>query len=92
VFDDLLIRDRTMMRSPKLWPCHPFLPLVRRRADGGLDLGVMVDAAVWSLSPRPCVVHANLLLMPSDREELLDLRIDEFPSLDALLDAGWRVD
>jgi len=92
MFNDFHTRDRLMMRSPRLWPCHPFLPLIRKRPDGGLDLGVMVDASFWQPRPNPCVVRANLLLMPTDHEELLALPIDEFPSLEALLDAGWRVD
>lgn len=89
-----LVRHQLMMAMPRLWPCHPFLPLVRQRDDGGLDLGILVDAG-WTPAfpfPQTTVVRANLLLLPESEDAFLALEREVFPTLAAVLDAGWRVD
>ena len=37
-------RDMLFFANPHLWPCWPFLAVVRRHQDDGQELGVMYDA------------------------------------------------
>ena len=87
---DPLQKHRAMMANPQHWPCYPVLPLNRRRRDGGLDLGVLIDG-VDSLS-EATVVRANLLCFPMTLTRLLEVSKEAFGSLDEVLAAGWRVD
>ena len=84
---------KSMMAHPWRWPCRPLLPLVRRRPDGGLDLGVLVEG-LTSQEPRlgTTVFCTNLLCFPMSEEQWQSLPKEAFDSLDDVLAAGWRVD
>ena len=41
-------RDLLYFRHPRLWQTWPFLPVVRRQADGELECGVLYDC--WTVA------------------------------------------
>lgn len=87
-------RERTILflSMPALWPCWPFLPLVRR-ANGFEELGVVFDASSAGLTGySSMVVLTNLFLLPPDLNDFLALPKEVFDSADELADAQWRVD
>ena len=67
------------------WPNWPLLPM-KKWEDGKLEVGLLLDGL---LPVRPIIYKANLYAQPS---EVLAAETIEFPSWEALLDAGWRVD
>lgn len=82
-----------MMRHPERWPQSLVLPLRHRtRTDGdghGL-LGFMFeDYAKREAAPK---VYVGLIFFRSMGLRLRDLPVEEFPSLEAVIAAGWRVD
>ena len=79
-----------MIATPRSWPVFPVLPLAR--SDRGLDLGVLVCCVCQDRQQVLTVIRANVLLLPPSVEELRKLPSEQFSSIDALLDAGWRVD
>jgi hypothetical protein len=87
-------RDLRFLGDPTLWAWWPFLPLVRRRPDGGTDLGVLFDAeAVCDRSGYRCTVFlSNLVLLPRQLDQLLALPKEVFDTFEELVAAGWRVD
>jgi hypothetical protein len=87
-------RARTLLflTTPPLWPCWPFLPMVRR-TNGTEERGVVFDARAAGLGGwSATVVKTNLFLLPSTLEEFLTLPREVFDSADELADARWRVD
>ena len=91
-----LFRERclAMMANPRLWPCYPILPLIRDQPSGFRDLGLMTNASIPGarFNVSNAVFLANMLFMPLNPKEFLELPREEYPNLDAILDAGWRVD
>lgn len=87
-------RDRTVLflTNPALWPCWPFLPLVRRTARGE-ELGVVFDAR--SVCGRTgfsaCVFFCNVFALPPTLDQFFTLPREAFDSVDELFDRGWRV-
>ena len=86
-------RDVLVFATPALWPCWPFLPVVRRTA-GVEELGLMYDvrhvtgrtgysAAVW---------FCNVFELPPTEAEFLSLPREVFDSCEDVAAAGWRVD
>ena len=87
-------RDRTVLFlcTPALWPCWPFLPVVRRTA-AGEELGVVFDARTAQLTGRHATVYrCNLFLLPPTLDAFLALPREAFDSAEELADGGWRVD
>jgi len=37
------VRNLLFLSTPRLWPVHPFLPLIRRKEGGEEDCGVLYD-------------------------------------------------
>ena len=87
-------RSVVFMATPALWPLWPLLPLVRRRPDGGQDLGVLFDAlhACGLPGHSATVFITNLLDVPRRLADLLALPREVFDSPDEVAAAGWRVD
>ncbi len=88
-------RDRTVLflTAPALWPCWPFLPVVRRTG-GREELGVVFDArSVCGLTGfSACVFFCNVFTLPPTIDEFFALPREAFDSADELFDGGWRVD
>ena len=89
-----LARHLLIASTPCLWPQWPVLPVVRRPAGGGEDLGVMFDArgACGLTGYSAAVFLGNLFLLPATVQELLAGPREVFDSRDDLVAAGWRVD
>lgn len=78
-------RDREIMGHPIDWPMRPILPLKRYRVAGeGVDQGVLVEG----MGPKVFrVVWNEALFRGVDNCE-----IDEYASLNLLLQDDWLVD
>ena len=92
-----LQRQLAMMQSPEEWPLYPYLPLTRETPTGGLpELGVLYDAkggrSLEGLQTTVFLVNVTDIggSIASEREFLAQARL-AYPSFEAILDAGWRV-
>jgi hypothetical protein len=87
-------RDLLYFRHPRLWQTWPFLPVVRRQADGELECGVLYDW--WTVARRSgysaTIFLTNLFLIPSTEDAFLALPKEVFDSAEEIAAAGWRVD
>jgi hypothetical protein len=88
-------RDRTVLflTTPALWPCWPFLPLVRR-TNGREELGVVFDArsVCGETGFSACVFLTNVFALPSTLDAFFSLPREMYDTADELFDNGWRVD
>ena len=87
-------RDRTVLylTNPALWPCWPFLPVVRR-SNGREELGVVFDSRSAGLTGLSATVHlTNLFSLPATLNEFLALPHETFDGVEELVQAGWLVD
>jgi hypothetical protein len=87
------VRHRLVLTHPELWPYWPFLPLVRRDAEGQ-TLGVLFDArGVCGLTGYSATVYLTCLFtLPSTLEAFLALPREVFDTTDELVERGWRID
>jgi hypothetical protein len=87
-------RDLLFMSTPKLWPTWPYLAVVRYKADGDMDCGVMYDARGVSgkTGYSATVIISNIFFLPPTEDELLALPKETFDTVEELTAAGWRVD
>ena len=87
-------RDLFFFTHPEHWPTWPFLPVVRRHADGELECGLLYDALHASDRPgySATVLLGNIFLLPETEAELLTLPKEIFDTPDEMAEAGWRVD
>jgi len=87
-------RDLFFFANSENWPTWPFLPVVRRNADGTMDYGVLYDALHVSGSTgySSTVLLTNFFLMPETEAELLALPKEVFDTPEEMAEAGWRVD
>jgi hypothetical protein len=87
-------RDLHFFQTPRLWTTWPFLPVVRRRADGETECGVLYDC--WTVARRggfsATVFICNIFLLPRKEEEFLALPRETFDTPEEIAAAGWRVD
>ncbi len=68
------------------YPHWPLLPVKRYPPDGGWDHAVVL----W---PYTTIVwHVQLFQVPKTIDELKKLTKTEYPSIEAMLEAGWVVD
>ena len=88
-------RDRTVLylTNPALWPCWPFLPVVRR-TDPGEERGVVFEArpVCGKTGFSACVFLTNVFALPPALDQFFALPREAFDSADELFDCGWRVD
>lgn len=86
--------DLEMMRNANRWPCWPLLPLrhaTRREPDGSMHLlGFMCEenGMTGQAAPR---VYVGSIYFQSEGKKLEDLPVEDYPYLDAVVRAGWRV-
>src|SRR4051812_1553779 len=87
-------RDLLFLARPRLWVAWPFLPSVRRRADGSKQLGVMYDARGVSdtFGYSATVFLTNLFTVPRAEAKIFALPKCAYDTPEEMLDAGWRVD
>lgn len=90
---DDLARQRHYLTNPALWPCWPFLPLVRR-SERGQELGVLFDArgSCGLTGYSATVILCNLFTLPPTLAELLASPREVFDTVEELLDNRWRID
>ncbi|MDB5313931.1 MAG: hypothetical protein JWO38_8133 [Gemmataceae bacterium] len=86
-------RHLLFLSTPALWPCWPFLPVVRRTA-GGEDLGLLFDApgAAGLTGYRATVFRTSLFTRPARLDQFLALPQEVFDTAAEVFAAGWRVD
>ena len=88
------IRNLLFLSTPRLWPVHPFLPLIRRKEGGEEDCGVLYD--LFGLKGvtgyGATVILCNIWLLPPTEPELLAMPREVYDSAEEVYDAGWRVD
>ena len=87
-------RDLFFFTHPEHWPTWPFLPVVRRHADGAMDYGVLYDAMhrTGRTGFSSTVFLTNIFLMPQNEAEFLALPKEVFDCAEEMAEAGWRVD
>ncbi len=87
-------RDLFFFTHPEKWTTWPFLPVVRRPAEGTMDYGVLYDAlhATGRTGYSSTVFRTNIFLMPENEEEFLALPREVFDTADEMAAAGWCVD
>jgi len=88
-----LARHILYFATPALWPCWPFLPVIRRTR-GTKELGLMYD--VVHLTGRTgysaTVFFCNLFELPPTEAEFLALPRDVYDTAEEVALGGWRVD
>jgi len=87
-------RDLFFFTHPEHWPTWPFLPVVRRPADGEMECGLLYD--IMHLRGRTgfssTVFLCNIFLMPESEDEFLGMPKEVFDSPEEMAAAGWCVD
>lgn len=88
-----LARHLLIVTTPVLWPAWPFLPVVRRTADGE-KYGLLFDAMGTSTRTgfSATVFACNLFLLPATFEEFFALPKEVYHTGEELIEGGWRVD
>jgi hypothetical protein len=86
-------RDLLYVTNPDLWPCWPFLPVIRRTGTEE-ELGLMYDVrgTCGPTGYSATVFLCNLFQLPATEAEFLQLPREVFDTAEELLAAGWRVD
>ena len=87
-------RDLFYFTHPHYWPTWPFLPVVRRHADGELECGLLFDLLhLRGRTGYSCAVFlANIFQMPPTEDEFLALPKETFDTPEEMAAAGWVVD
>ena len=87
-------RPVLLPRRPTVWPAWPYLPVIRRKTDGAMDLGVLYDFAHTSgRTGYGCAVFlCNVVFVPDTEEELLAVPKEVFDTFEEVAAAGWAVD
>jgi hypothetical protein len=87
-------RDLLFMSTPSLWDHWPILPVVRHRADGDFDTGLMYDTrgAPRLAGLAATVFLGNVFLLPRTLDEFLVLPRETYDNFEEVVTAGWRVD
>lgn len=88
-------RDLLYFATPRLWPQHPFLPIVRRFVGSDdCDCGVLYDAhsvsGLYGLSAT--VFLTNLFQIPPTEAEFLALPKCVYDTVEEMAADGWTVD
>jgi hypothetical protein len=87
-------RDLFFFREPSRWATWPYLPVVRHKPGGEMDLGVLYDFAHTSgRTGYGCTVFlCNFWFLPPTEEGLLALPREVFDNWEEVTAAGWSVD
>ena len=80
--------DKQMILSPKLWPCHPYLPMKRRsnKEADGTECGVLYAGRRW------VIYKTNLFMLPAAYAEFEAFDKYAYQTVEELLADGWIVD
>lgn len=84
-----------MYVDPNQWPCWPRLPVkhsTKKDATGFPLLGFVMHPRERDPHPRTVVIYRGNVIMRYTQVEFEALPTETFPTFEALLDAGWRVD
>ena len=87
-------RDLFFFTHPERWPAWPFLPVVRRRAGGATECGLLYDfrGTGGPTGFSSTVFVCNLFLLPPTLEEFLALPREVFDAPEEMAAAGWVID
>jgi hypothetical protein len=87
-------RDLFYFTHPQHWPTWPFLPVVRRHADGELECGLLFDLLhLRGRTGYSCTIFkCNIFQMPPTEDEFLALPKETFDTPEEMAAAGWVVD
>jgi hypothetical protein len=87
-------RSLHFISNPRLWPCWPYLPLVRRNPGVEEEYGVMFDAIGFCGKPgySATVFLTILFEMPNTLSGFLALPKEVFDEKEEIVNAGWSVD
>jgi hypothetical protein len=84
-------RHLAMMQNPRRWPNWPVLPLINKASRTSSnpfgDEGLLIESGEGKV--LPIVYRTNLYLV---KDTLATCPRQEFPTLEAILAAGWEVD
>ncbi len=87
-------RDLLYFRTPALWPTWPYLAVVRHKAGGEMDCGILYDFAHTSgrTGYSATVFICNIWQLPKTEYGLLALPKEVFDQMEEVSAAGWSVD
>jgi hypothetical protein len=87
-------RNLFIFAHPENWTLWPYLPVVRRHADGTMDYGVLYDAlhATGRTGFSSTVLLGNIFLLPQTEAEMVALPKEVFDAAEEIAAAGWTVD
>lgn len=81
-------KDRAMLLGQEPWPYGHLLPVKRYLPDAeDIDFGCVIAGQGWKVYRESFTELAEILSDDYD-----GIACDEYPTLDAMLEAGWIVD
>jgi hypothetical protein len=69
-----------MMKNPDLWPCWPYLPLIKEAG----EVGVLIDSDKGFV-----VILANMFMLPEKVDTTNSIKYD---SAESIIADSWMVD
>lgn len=96
--DSFETEDKLMMSTPSSWPSWPFLPLVRYTKGEKPELAFLFEHAhFYTPQHQKILVFLNEKLFDAEEataraDKLLSEPFECYVSVDAIYQAGWRVD
>lgn len=86
-------RDLAMMQSPNDWPNWPVLPIKKwDKEKHQMDCACIIDEGPLRQSVGIKVYLVSMYQLCEKSKPLMEHKSKEYPSLDALVADGWKVD